>query len=577
MPVPTKAVIKKAHTNENDILKDLGKVAGMLRISTEKTDNAGKKVNLEKTLRNHKQKMLEFFDEHNMNDKYDLFEEVVSGGADRENRPEFDKLIKNLDHYTAIFCIEITRLSRQGDTGQLLKRECQKRGIMIITLNPFKIYNMANPQDVVMFDMSITMGEYERSLTSLRVKQNKIAMAKQGLNASGSVPFGYYRNPATKRLEIEQIQKMEDGKLVFDDQMKPVMIESPKAAIVRMIFQWYLEGEGQRTICDRLNSMGIKNKNGNTWIPNSLRVLLECRTYKGTLMATHYGIDKGKTVALEQVEIENNHPAIIDPETFDKAQQLRNNKRDRSGVDQRSKDWNSKKNMSILDGLVFCKCCTRKSTIKWYPSKNNFYIIKCTKFNASGLTCDNGGVNIKDVEKLVFEKILSYKEEIENKISKFQSNDFTDSIQELKDQKELFEKQLETLKIKMKIIRKNEQNYELQKEVENIIDLDEEEAIAEDKKENQQQRLKVQAKLDAIKEQMEAAPAPEQQIKTLVEKRNIIEELQKKDLTVKQVNMLLKQIILKIDYKRELPANYKTLGRSEKEGFEAEIEIEYIN
>ena len=47
-------------TSEQTVLSGIKNVAGMLRISTEKTDSSGKKVDLEKTLMKNKQKMLEY-------------------------------------------------------------------------------------------------------------------------------------------------------------------------------------------------------------------------------------------------------------------------------------------------------------------------------------------------------------------------------------------------------------------------------------------------------------------------------------------------------------------------------------
>jgi site-specific DNA recombinase len=191
-------------TKEKDIIASVKNVAGVLRISTEKTDSLGKKVNIEKTLMNHKEKMLSVLNEKKWN--YNLYEEVMSGTKDLEERPELQRLISEIDQYDAIICMEITRLSRQGLTSQTIKHTCKKKGILIITLNPFKVYDMRNPQDVFLFDLSISMGEYEQGVVSLRVKQNKISMAHQGLNSSGSVPFGYVRNPSTKKLEIEMVQ-----------------------------------------------------------------------------------------------------------------------------------------------------------------------------------------------------------------------------------------------------------------------------------------------------------------------------------------------------------------------------------
>jgi site-specific DNA recombinase len=557
-----------AAQQEIEILNGIENPFGLLRISTDKTDFSGKKVAFEETLKNHEEKLTNFFDQ--MTWKKNFYKEVLSGGTEYEQRPELMALVDTINQgkCDAIVVMELQRLSRQGYVSQVIKKAVEKYQVLIITLNPFKVYDVArNMNDSFLFDITASMGEHERKVASARVKANKISMARQGLNSSGSVPFGYVRNPQTKKLEIETMIDADGNE-----------VESEKANIVRQMFKWYLQGEGQRTICDRLNDMGIRNKQGNKWVPNSLRYLLTCPTYIGTLVANNYENEKGKMVASETVVKEKNHPAIIDIETWNKAQALRKNKRDRSGIDQRSKDWNSKKNTSIMDGLVYCSCCGRKSTIKWYSSKNNFYIIKCSKFNADGLTCNNGGSSIKVIEADVFDKILSYKEEIQSRIHQFEGNDFGNMLSELETQKEMFERHMEELKLEYKAIRNQERNYEKQKERTQIADEFEEEMIQEDKEENSNKRIHVQAKLDEVNAKLQATPSADEEIKRLNEKVKIIEELEsREDLTVQQVNTLLKQIILKVHYKRIMPDSKSVSKKILEEQYKPEIELEYID
>jgi site-specific DNA recombinase len=428
--------------------------------------------------------------------------------------------------------------------------------------------------DSFLFDITSSMGEHERKVASARVKANKISMARQGLNSSGSVPFGYVRNPQSKKLEVETM-------IIKDDEGFKQEVESPKANIVRMIYQWYLDGDGQRTICDKLNGMGIKNNQGNQWVPNSIRYMLTCPTYKGTLVAHTYENFKGKMKIDDDQTVvkDGNHPAIIDPEIWDKAQKKRDIKNERSGTEKRSKDWNSKKNMSILDGLVFCGCesCGRKSTIKWYPSRNNFYIIKCTRFNSDGIECSNGGSNIKDIEKIVFEDILKEKEKIEEKITTFSSDDFGIRTEELEDQKRMYQDSLNDLELEMNVIYKMEMKYEMEKEIKQKEDKAKEMMIAESKAENDEKRNFVQMKLNEVIKNLQATPSADEEIKLLNERLDIINELQiNKDLTKTQVNAMLKQIILKVNYKRELPPNYRSLSMAEREKFDAVIEVEFL-
>lgn len=548
---------------------------GLLRISTDKTDFKGKKVAFEETLKNHEEKLSGYFDQ--MEWEKNFFREVLSGGTDYENRPELMAVLDLIKEgkCDAIVVMELQRLSRQGFVSQMIKKACEKYQVLIITLNPYKVFDVSRSMnDSFLFDITSSMGEHERKVASARVKANKISMARQGLNSSGSVPFGYIRDPKTKKLQIETM-------IIKDDEGFKQEVESPKANIVRMIYQWYLDGDGQRTICDKLNSMGIRNNQGNQWVPNSIRYLLTCPTYKGTLVAHTYENFKGKMKIDENqtVVIDGNHTPIIDPAIWEKAQKKRDIKKERSGIDKRSKDWNSKKHMSILDGLVFCGCesCGRKSTIKYYNSRENFYIIKCTRFNTDGKECSNGGSSIKDLEVLVFEKLLAYKEELEEKISLFSSNDFEVRFTELEDHKKMYEDSLAELEVEMNAIGKMEMKYEMEKEIKGTEDKAKEKMIEEYRKENDEKRFQVSMKLADVIKKLQETPSADDEIKILNERLDIISELQtNKNLDEYQVNAMLKQIILKVNYKRELPPNYRSLSQAEKDQHKIIITIDYL-
>lgn len=555
-----------------EIFKKIKKVAGLLRISTEKTDFEGKKIDVEATLKNHEVQMTTFFAEWGI--ELVLYKEVLSGGSDYEDRKELQKILKDLKDedlkFDAMAVIELERLSRDTYVSGIIKKTLEQSGAYLVALSPFQVLDMNDQSDSLMFGLASVIAEHNRKIASNRVKLNKLAMAKQGQNSSGSVPYGYIRDPKEKRLKIETIK---------DDQGND--IESPKANVVRQIFQWYLAGEGQRTICDRLNNQGIKNNNGNAWVPNSLRALLTCQTYKGTLVAKSFVKKRGKLVENEKdtVIIDGNHDAIIEPEIWDKAQSFRDNKKKRSGVDQRSKDWNSKKNMSILDGLVFCGCegCGRKSTIKYYAQKDNFYIIKCTRFNTNGIECTNGGISVKDVEKTVFELITKRKEELEERRTNFGSNDFEDRLKDLKNERDILQNSLEELEREMITIAKLEMKYEMEKEIKGE-DKAKEQMYSEFKKENDTKRFHVQTELAEVDEKLEATPNADQQIMKINEELDLITELENRDdLTEHQVNAMLKSFILRIKYTRELPENYRTLARNQKDSFPAKISIKYID
>lgn len=558
-----------------EMFKQIKKVAGFLRISTEKTDYEGKKTNAEETLKNHTETMTTFFAQWGI--ELVLYSEVLSGGSEFEDRKALQDILNDLkddkQNFDAMAVIELERLSRDTYVSSIIKKTLEESNAKLIVLEPFQILDMNNSSDSLMFGLASVIAEHNRKIASNRVKLNKLAMARQGLNSSGSVPYGYIRNPQTKKLEIEKIETV-------DEKGNRIKVESDKPKIVRQIFQWHIEGMGQRTICDKLNEMGILNRQGKQWVPNSLRYLLTCETYIGTLTAKSNQKIKGKIVPAEIVTIEHNHEPIIDDDTWEKSQRLRNAKRNRSGVDQRTNDWNSKKNTSILDGLIYCGCesCNRKSTIKWYSSKNKFYIVKCTRFNSDGKDCNNGGIAVGEVEQVIFQKIIEYKQEIEKRISSFESNDFASRNTELQEMKEMLEKQMNQLKVSARSIRQQEIAYFQKRDETGIVDEFEEEMIAEDKNINHAKRMSVQQKIDEITLKLSQVPNVKCEIKQLNKKLDIIKELEnRKDLTNKQINSLLKQIILKVNYKRILPDNYVNLNFKEREKFGAELEIEYLD
>jgi site-specific DNA recombinase len=536
----------------NELLKDIKKAAGLLRISNDKTDSTGKKVDLEATLKNHEEKVTGYFKD--MKWQYDLFKEVISGGSAYEDRLELVRLLENIYEYDCIVVMELPRLSRQGEVSQKIKRKVIEQQIPIITLNPFQVYDLAgNSMDSLFYDFGAAMAEYERRIASGRVKDNKMSMARQGLNASGSVPYGYYRNAETKKLEIDQLQ----------------------APLVIQVFKWSLEGYGAAKIAKMLNDRGLKNNNGNRWITNTIKAMLKRPTYKGLLVAKSYTNKKGKRVVAEKVEV-NAYPALIEPELWDKVQEGLAARAERTGNSKGKQRIREK--VSLLDDLVFCAGCKRRLYIKFIDRLGYFYVRKCDVVD--GVTpCENTGCKIALLETPVLKKVIEYKTEIEAEIQKYESNDFEEYTADLKQQQKELEKNLEELEIDFNVIRKLEAKYETKLEMGGKRNKREEAAIEKDKEENEKQLENVENQLEEIKKKINSTPSAGEMVKKLQEKVDIIEALEnRKDLTAEDINKLLKRIIVKIHYKRMLPPEILQLSsRNEKRNsYPAEIEIEYV-
>lgn len=109
-----------------------------------------------------------------------------------------------------------------------------------------------------------------------------------------------------------------------------LVINEAETEIVRYIFRRYVEGAGGKTIARELEALGYRTKRGNTrWAESTVIGIIKNEKYVGKLL-------QGKTTTVDPLKhrriynrgeadkflLEDAVPAIIDLETFEKAQQI---------------------------------------------------------------------------------------------------------------------------------------------------------------------------------------------------------------------------------------------------------------
>lgn len=104
------------------------------------------------------------------------------------------------------------------------------------------------------------------------------------------------------------------------------VINEEEAKTVRWIFQELLAGKGTFTIAKELNEKGIPPKEGDRWFSKSVHSLVTNVVYIGDVLMQKTYSEHFKTVPNRgekpQYYMDDHHPAIIDRETFEKAQSL---------------------------------------------------------------------------------------------------------------------------------------------------------------------------------------------------------------------------------------------------------------
>jgi DNA invertase Pin-like site-specific DNA recombinase len=134
--------------------------------------------------------------------------------------------------------------------------------------------------------------------------------------------------------------KMKRGELVgfqgcigydYDKQTKSLSVNHEEAEVVRYIFDRYVAGFGATIISRELNEQGIKTKKDNTWGHGAIIRIIKNEKYAGDLlMGKSFTVDTISKRRLtnhgeeDKYYIKDHHEAIIDRETFDKAQELLN-------------------------------------------------------------------------------------------------------------------------------------------------------------------------------------------------------------------------------------------------------------
>lgn len=356
-------------------------VAMYLRISQEK-----KTENFE-TLMNHRALLSDYASEKGYT--IEAFEEVLSGGvSELDQRPQLQRLLSEIERFDAILVLELSRLSRNGLISETVLQYCQDYNKPIIT--PEKLYDLANnDHDVLTFRFGSLIASQEHALIGKRSKSNKIQMAKEGYHISGNVPFGYLRNPSTKKLEVD----------------------NEAAQTIRYIFELHLKGLGSYKIRDRLNAEGYKSAKGKHFNLSSIKRIIRNPVYKGWIVFNDRKKVKknGKFIyeIVDSIICKNAHPAIIDTMAWDRANKNSEERKVKQVVSREKPAI--KAGVSLLKDLIYCSQCGRKMTIRKDYKSKIYTLKKCEYLNENGEKCKNAGIKLEHVERNVMLHLQTYK------------------------------------------------------------------------------------------------------------------------------------------------------------------------
>ena len=262
---------------------------------------------------------------------------AYSGG--NLDRPALKKLLADIEagKINVVVVYKIDRLTRSLADFAKLVEAFDARSISFVAVT--QQFNTATSMGRLTLNVLLSFAQFERELSSERVRDKIAASRRKGKWTGGSVPLGY---------------GAKDKKLV---------VNKSEAETVRTIFRRYLEVRSFSKLVEDLDQRGIVTKRRNTKVAKynggipftygPLAHFLKNRIYLGEV---HHG---GKW-------FEGEHDAIVDRVTFDQVQQLlatnsngRKVKRSESGALLAGKLYDDKGNrmspsFSSKNGVRYC-------------------------------------------------------------------------------------------------------------------------------------------------------------------------------------------------------------------------------
>jgi len=288
----------------------------------------------------------------------------ISGG--HMNRPALQQLLKDIEAglVDIVVVYKVDRLTRAlADFAKMIE-VFDKHNVSFVSIT--QQFNTTSSMGRLTLNVLLSFAQFEREVTSERIRDKFAASKKKGMWMGGPVALGY---------------KVEDRKLLINKETKDDLI---------FIFDAFLKSKGFIDTLEKIQH--IKTYQGNSYNKVTLKTLLANKLVNGKIC------HKGDVY-------EGEHEAIIDDETFEKVQQkLLSTK---TGVNNKSSkhDYLFKGLIKTTDNYLMQGTHANKGSKKYYYYTSQHALKQGYKSCSSAKILAN--VNAKKIERLVKDIICS--------------------------------------------------------------------------------------------------------------------------------------------------------------------------
>lgn len=353
---------------------------------------------------------------------YNTYTDEGISGTKKSKRIQWLRMLEDAKDkvYDILLCKSYSRFGRnQIETLSAIK-VLRENGIRVVFLED----GLDSDIDSSRFGLMAWLAEEESKRTSKRIKEVQQHFKEVGKLFNCVPPYGY----------------------VYDKELKNFIIEEEEANIIKKIFRLYLLGNGTNKIANILSEENIKTKKGGLWRGNTIKNIIMNEVYLGTLVqgkSTSIDVTIAKREQASSVEWfkhYNNHEAIIDQETFIKANNIfsQNSKKSKE-IRYSVKGVSRASNISLFSNLLKCSCGSSMS-IRRKANRKPFY--NCTEYERVGLKVGHQSNFIQ--EEILIEDIKDILNElVENNFDNLEIVNRDNVELALKGELETIEKQIE--------------------------------------------------------------------------------------------------------------------------------------
>ena len=320
------------------------------------------------SIQNQRNILEQYVREHRFPNPRFYVDDGYSGGS--FNRPGFQQMMTDMENgkIRTIITKDLSRLGRnQLHTGLYIEERFPMFGVRYIAINDNVDTDRSESTELMPFKN--LFNEWFIRDTSRKIRAVQRAKVERGERLGTRAPYGYRKD------------KQDRKKLVVDEEA---------AAVVRRIFALCAAGngpsqiarilKGEQVLCPAMYAyqrfgtthMGLDLDKPYNWNSDTVADMLENELYIGNTVNMKYSTksykDKRKVEhpREERMVVEGSHEAIIDRETWDIVQRVRQHKRRRTNMGEQNK----------YSGMVVCADCGATMVLHWAhtmkPTQNNF-------------------------------------------------------------------------------------------------------------------------------------------------------------------------------------------------------------